>query len=262
MLEGAGRGERPDPLVLEVDPDQAGAPAGVRAAEQRGGGEAGVVGRRGRVGEATVPRGQAGLGPLPPPPEEVPHRPGGEAEGLAQLVGRRPAHVAPPQGLPDGQGDGSRHGGVLRNGMSGRPRTPRVCPIRQGGKRGLRDSRLNPPARDTERAPERAPRQTLVPPHGATLNPPGHAPLCPGHTRLNLWQTKEIILVLMPFRYVPLFRRWYPESRPPPLAALSDDGFRQGLALDRNRRKAVFPSRCPPRRLDFAHDARLKQPTL
>src|SRR5262249_61702796 len=90
---------------------------------------------------------------LPPPPQEVPYGPRGEAEGPAQFVGRRPLPVAAPQGLPDRQGDRGRHGASSVVGGTSKPKTARVCHGRRGGKRGLRDSRPNPPARDTDSAP-------------------------------------------------------------------------------------------------------------
>ena len=45
-------------------------------------------------------------------------------------------------------------------------------------------------------------------------------------------------------------------------ASLTDDGFRERLALGRYRQELLRPSRNPPRRLDLAQQARLEETAL
>jgi hypothetical protein len=125
LLEGTHAGQRPDPLILQVDPDQTGPPTRVFATEHRRGSEGGVVRRRGRVGEAAITRDEAPLTPLATPPDEVSHRARGDAEGLTQLRDRSPLYMTTSDGLSDRQGDGGGHGGILEE----RRRGPRSGPL-------------------------------------------------------------------------------------------------------------------------------------
>jgi hypothetical protein len=123
-LEGAFGREGPDPLLPQVDSDQASAPGGMIPTQLDGGLEGGMGAWRIRV--VAVSGCQAPCTLLTPPSQEVPDSAWAQVEGLTQLGGRRSMFPTTPHGLPEGQWHRGRHGQILRGDTVYHARAPRV----------------------------------------------------------------------------------------------------------------------------------------